>query len=583
MSVFVAVVAYDNATPELPDSCVSALQLPGAGTVTRRALGGFHCATAPTRGERPVCAEGSAIVTGDVRLDGRAGIIGSLRPLLRDTARRPVDASDDVAIVHAAYRAWGLHSVERLRGEFSFVVWDSATRTLVAARDGLGVRPMYYATFPGGICLSNALDAVRGHPSVGGGLNIAAVTSFLEVGWNRDTSTTTFSEVARLPPGTMLSRTAESRVLAVGAHWRMPDPAPIQYRRAEDYVEHFRALLADAVRDRVTGPTAILLSGGLDSTSMAATAARVSPGCSLYALTTRMPQVESPEEARLATAVARQLGIRHEVREYAIEPRPGESPRTPEPYDDFELRANMEFYAMLGRHAPVGLIGEDGDALFAPPGLRTMVSRYGAFSIAATIAMHMIRHGYRPYLGLWLRRRLSGWGRTAAHRPAWIRSPAAPAAEAPPRRHAARPSAARRLSSSLWQRLHQGTDRAFSRAPLEVRWPFLDARLIEFVFAIPPVPWCQRKYLMRRAYASELPAEVVRRPKTTIPGYFEVAAGAWRANRASVFAPSLHAHTREYVDAARLADALATGDAEAVHVAWRALTLDRWIRDLEAA
>ncbi|MDA1081241.1 MAG: asparagine synthase-related protein [Gemmatimonadetes bacterium] len=585
MSVFAAVASFrGDTTISLPTSCVAALRLPGASSAVSERASGYACAGASTGWRAPaIHVLGEVIVTGDVRLDARA----DLRRAIRETpgallAKRAAPGeSGDLALVHAAYAAWGVAAVERLRGDFSFALWDGATGTFVAARDGLGVRPLYYASIPGGICVSNTLDAVRAHPAVTGGLNVGAVVSFLEITWNRDLATTTFSAIARLPPGTMLRRLPGQHAASVDVHWTMPDPSPLEYRREADYVEHYRALLDEAVRDRMTGPTAILLSGGLDSPSMAATARRVAPEHLVYAQTTRMPEVESPEEARLATAVAQRLGIAHEVREFDVVPLPGEGGRTPEPCFDFEDAANSEFVSLLGKRAPVVLVGEDGDALFSPPGMATMLRRYPPVTVLWWMITDTIRRGHHPYLGFWLARRLRFWRPRRAPRPTWMRHPGCQIGE-PPVTHRARPEAYQRLTSSLWQMMHQGWDRAFTGAPVEIRWPFLDSRLLEFVFAIPPVPWCQRKHLMRRAFASELPADVIRRPKTTVPGYFELATSKWRRRTAGAV-PPLSEHTKEFVDSARLIETLATGDSEAVLAGWRALTLDRWLRDLEAA
>lgn len=580
------IASFDGADRvTMPDACVRALTLPGTRAVATGNATGFCWAAAPTRdGDPGTLTCGGVTVAGDVRLDGRAQLRSALggAPGFRADQAAVSDQRSHLALVHAAWMAWGLEAVARLRGEFSFVLWDASSGTMVAARDGMGVRPLYHATVPGGVCLSNTIDAVRRHPSVADGLDDDAIASFLQSGFNENPRSTSFAGVSRLAPGEMLVRSQAGRSANRVSHWRLPDPAPIAIGDDVELVARFRSVFDDAVCDRVTGDTAILLSGGLDSPSMAATARRVAPGAKLYAQTSRIPVVESHEEVQLATAVARRLEIPHEVREFAIDPRPGESPRTPEPYDDYELAADQEFYSSLAMHAPVLLIGEDGDALFTPPGLGAMLRQYPPWHVLLRAVGYTLRHGHHPYLGFWLRRRLRPWRTHGTERHPWIGRHADAEENLATTRNRARPEAARLLTSALWQRVHQGTDRAFTGAPLEVRWPFLDVRLIEFVFSIPPIPWCQRKQMLRRAFTSELPHAVIERPKTTIPGLFERTVAAWR-DRTSGRLPPLHPHTLEYVDAVSLAEALSGGDSNAVLAGWRALTLDRWLRDQEEA
>jgi asparagine synthase (glutamine-hydrolysing) len=385
----------------------------------------------------------------------------------------------------------------------------------------------------------------------------------------------------------MLVRTDLLPDSAPQVHWRIPDPPALRYRRDAEYVEHYRHLLDAAVRDRLhPDGTAILLSGGLDSTSLAATARRVAPGTPLFALTTRTREVESGEESRLAATVARRLGLAHELRDVSLPDPDVVARHTPEPYDDPGYSISCEVAAALAVHAPVVIEGEDGDALFAPPSLRAMARQWPVADIAVRFVQHTIRTGHHPYVGTWLAERL-GLQRPPerAARPAWL-SPAAQlaatATEAIMPFHSARPDAARRLTGSIWQGVHDGCDRAFHGVALEYRWPLLDARLMEFVFAIPPIPWCQRKFLVRQAFAGELPAEVIRRRKETVAGSHKRAVRSWR-ERSGAPTPALHQHTAEFVDAARLGATLRKGGTEDVMAAWRALALDRWLRGLDAS
>jgi hypothetical protein len=106
----------------------------------------------------------------------------------------------------------------------------------------------------------------------------------------------------------------------------------------------------------------------------------------------------------------------------------------------------------------------------------------------------------------------------------------------------------------------------------------LDTRLLEFALAIPPVPWCQRKEIVRVAFRDELPAEVLRRPKATLRSYDDAQVASWRATRPCERL-ELSARTREFVNGDRALDSLRRGSAVEVLRAWRVLALDRWLRD----
>ncbi len=555
---------------------IAALGLAGAQQPVIQTHGAFAVAAARTGARPALHVDGTLMVAGDVRLDDRNGL----------QTRLGISAHDDLALVAAAWRTWGVCAPDHLRGDFSFVVWDGAAQTLLGARDGMGVRPLYYAQTRTALVISNVLDAVRAADGVPSSLHDPAVRSFLERGWNADTTATTFASIRRLAPGTMLAQVGENP-LNVRTHWTIPDPEPLSLARDEDYLERYRALLSAAVRDRLEAPsTLILLSGGVDSPTVAAAAAgAAATPVRLLSVTTRASDVEDLTESRLAAAVAARLGIPNELIASETDPRPEAARQTPEPYDDPEFASNSAMLRTLADSASVVFDGEDGDALFAAPGLVPMLRRYPVAAVLMRCLGYTLRFGHHPYMGFWLARRLGLMRDARAVAPTWLTPHArslADAAEPALPRNRARPEAAARLSGSIWQSVMDGSDRAWHGAPIEVRWPLLDARILEFVFAIPPVPWCQRKHLARRAYAADLPTEVVSRPKTTVGGYHQRLVDGWRARTGANIAP-LHERTRELVDPAELGRVLRTGGTEEVLAAWRAVQFDQWIRGARAA
>ncbi|MFI5232329.1 MAG: asparagine synthase-related protein, partial [Gemmatimonadales bacterium] len=311
------------------------------------------------RGDGPVSATGIADprraswITGDIRLDGR----NALRDALGAAGVATDNAASDTELVFAAWSAWRETATERLIGDYSFVLWDHRRRMLLCARDPLGVRPLYWAEAGRAFVCGNVLNEVRARARVSSRLHEPAIVSFLLHGYNADTSTTSFAGIRRVPPGHQLVIHAAAGAIAPTKYWSFPVPEALRLRRDDEYVERFREVLGEAVRDRLrTDRAAILLSGGLDSTSLAATARRVSPATQLSAWTNDAGAAQPPDENRLAAAVATRLGIAHEI--VRAVPAPFMDPddpacRAPEPLDEPDWRAWLRQLTRISACAPV--------------------------------------------------------------------------------------------------------------------------------------------------------------------------------------------------------------------------------------
>ncbi len=543
------------------------------------------------RGDGPVRATGIANpnggswVAGDVRLDGRA----ALRDALGAAGVATINGATDTELVFAAWMAWRETAAERLIGDYSFALWDAPQRTLFCARDALGVRPFYWAETGRTFVCGNVLNEVRAHPAVSSRLHEAAIVSFLQHGHNADTATTSFADIRRLPPGHHLVIRDDSAAITPRKHWSFPTPEPLRLADDDEYIERFRHVLGEAVRDRVqTDRAAILLSGGLDSTSIAATARRVSPAVELSAWTNDPGASQPPDENRLAAEVAARLGIAHQIDR--TEPAPFVQPddsdfQTPEPLDEPGWGGWVRQLRRISARAPVLMFGEDGDALFRPPGLLTMLRSWPARDVLRKVIAYTISHRHHPHIGFWLRRRLMAPFKPRTERaPLWIRRDvlARAGSREPPRAapHATRPDAVRYLSDPLWQGVLESAQRAYTGVPLEIVWPLLDVRVIEFVFSVPPVPWCQHKELLRRAFRDDLPEEVLSRRKAPLRGFLEEQVAGWRTAWHSL-PPVLGDAVREFVDTRTITDTLKTGSVDAILAVRRAFVLDQWLRSTQ--
>ena len=215
---------------------------------------------------------GQVWITADARVDGRDDLVRKLAAKGRLELK---NATDPELVLHA-YHAWGDDCVEHLIGDFAFAIWDERRRGLFCARDHFGVKPFFYARLPHCLVFSNTLNCVRLHPDVPEALNPRAIEEFLRAEQIRDPAATTYVDIHRLPAGHRLRWSASDGTVRVERYWTLPVDESIRYRRSSDYVDQFLALLRQAVADRLrTRQVAISMSGGLDSTTIAAVARQV--------------------------------------------------------------------------------------------------------------------------------------------------------------------------------------------------------------------------------------------------------------------------------------------------------------------
>lgn len=488
-------------------------------------------------GERqPASLDGWLSITADVRLDCRAELSAKL-----ESAGRPVcqSLSDSVLILHA-YAAWGAECVSYLRGDFAFAIWDAYARTLFCARDHFGIKPFYYAEFHDLFLFSNTLNCVRLYPDISDVLNEAAIADFLLFGLNNDNATTTFRDVQRLPPAHSLAVSADR--LERRRYWTPAIDGRIRYRRAGDYVDHFQSLLQAAVNDRLdTGRLGILLSGGLDSASLAATVKALSTknieGCEVRSYTVVYESLISDHEGPAAREVAEFLGIPNRC--LALDGlRPFEQPNDPEfswpePVDDPFCGGLLEQFRIISGDCRVVFSGEGIDNLMhfqMWPYLGTLRRNHEWGRLMTEVPWYLWLRRF-PFLGV--RRRIQGFfGKdpSALAFPRWIAPDFARRMNlearwnecnglpVPPVKHPIHSKAHAAMFLPQWTRMFELQDAGVTRFPLEVRYPFLDLRLVDYLLALPPFPFFFEKKLLRDAMEGHLPDSVRLRPKTPLRG-----------------------------------------------------------------
>ena len=205
----------------------------------------------------------------DIRLDNREEIGASLH--LEPSALR---ALADSALLLRAIERWGEGALDRIAGDFAFALFDSDARRLTLARDPLGQRPLFWRRGRGSVdfaSMPKGLTALDRNQSAPDRDTVARYLALIPPRPGRS-----FLEgIERVPPGHVVTLTAET---TSSRRWWSPERSELRLRRLEDYVEAYREQLDTAVRSRLRrheGDVGAHLSGGWDSSSVTATAAKL--------------------------------------------------------------------------------------------------------------------------------------------------------------------------------------------------------------------------------------------------------------------------------------------------------------------
>ena len=482
--------------------------------------------------EQPCSLEGEVWITADARIDGRADLIQTLKS--QECGK--LEAATDAELILQAYRVWGEDCSKHLLGDFAFAIWDSRQQRLLCSRDPFWVKPFYYARVGNCFIFSNTLNCIRIHPEVSEKLNELAIADFLVFGGNQAPETTTFADIGRLPPAHNLIASREA--LRLNRYWTLPIDGYIRYKRASDYVEHFQELMGAAVNDRMRcASVGVFMSGGMDSSTVAATAKTVlsqqSKPFDLVAHTLVYDQLIPDRERYYSGLVAQALDIPiHYLVEddYKLYER-WEQPELyrPEPVFDPLLAITVDQFKQAASYSRVVLDGSGGDPVLFGSSYYffRLLKRLQLGELIAVVGQYIKSHQRLPPIGLrtQIKRKLGMWKPWQYPYPGWLNPDFAARLDLPRRweemnrepapMHPTRPEAYQVVSSN-WSNFFESYDSGVTLVPLEVRYPFFDLRLMNYLLAIPPIPWFIRKELTRVAMEGILPEAVLHRPKTPL-------------------------------------------------------------------
>ena len=444
--------------------------------------------------EQPIADPGGRYLLAlDGRVDNRDELLAAL------AVATPAAAMTDARLLLAAFARWGVDAFARTVGSFAVAVWDRTERRLTLARDALGDRPLCYATPPGALVAASEEHAVLAHSGVDDTLDDRRLAQFLALA-ELDSDATFFAAVKEVPPGHALI--AGDGGVKVVRYWTPALAEPLRLRDDREYAEAFLALLRDAVRARTRSitPVALMLSGGLDSSAIAAAAAGAAPA--LKAVSWVFDELPTCDERRWIDPVVHRCGLEPlqfagdgewPFREHAGWRR---NPSTPE-NDLYRRLVERSRTTARAGGARVMLSGMFGDHLYS--GTHGWLwERRRAAGVAAALAAGRQElatgSGWRGLLAGLTPRRLPAAAlrlrRPTAMRRPWLtpyaRSLLAPSPIRPTAvQGALRPAQARSVLGVFAAHGVAGETFHAGSAGVDMRYPFRDRRLVELMLRVP--------------------------------------------------------------------------------------------------
>jgi asparagine synthase (glutamine-hydrolysing) len=447
----------------------------------------------------------------------------------------------DTEVILRGFVEWREGVVERLDGMFAFAIWDQTSRSVFAARDRVGIKPLFYSTHQG-FALASTLAPffqLGGFPRR---LDYAALRDFLA--FQAVLAPASFLQhVRQLPPASWLTYHASSRQLAIERYWTIPPASEAHPPGPDELAQEFDRLLQDSVRSQIVSdvPLGAFLSGGIDSSLMVhyMAGAGVKP---VRTFSMRFGEA-AYDETGYAEAVARQYGTEHHIMD-APDIGPDkllEAIRAlDQPLADPAYITTAELSRLTRTSVTVALSGDGGDELFGGYARFLDVEANHPDSMAKRLLRNLIARGLMP--GSLLRRSLAGQdlllyrklelGPYAASRKSLKRYlvpaiwPACRQEQTLQRWRQLALSFGGHMDSGslmradLWTYLSENclakTDRASMLHSLEVRVPMLANAVLDRVLALPArvhFDAAGGKVLLRRLAQKHLPEQVWNRPK----------------------------------------------------------------------
>jgi asparagine synthase (glutamine-hydrolysing) len=273
----------------------------------------------------------------------------------------------DTEVLLYALAEFGVDGLQRCAGMFAFAMWDRQEKTLLLARDRVGIKPLYYALADGELIFASELKAMLVHPAIRRKLDLLSLSKFLTFGYV-PAPNSIFENVRKLEAGQWLKFSAAGVVKET--YWDIPlADNPLSIENVDEQAAELRDLLGDAVKTHLRSdvPVGVFLSGGIDSSAVVAMAAKQA-STKLHTFSIGFEEA-SYDESRYARKVAELYSTEHHHEvlssKRAVEMLPGVMKMLDEPFADASILPTYLLSQFTAQHVKVVLGGDGGDELFA--------------------------------------------------------------------------------------------------------------------------------------------------------------------------------------------------------------------------
>jgi asparagine synthase (glutamine-hydrolysing) len=496
----------------------------------------------PAGGHQPIANEDGSVW---LIFNGEIYNYRELREELEARGHRFATQADTEVIVHL-YEERGSACVERLNGMFAFALWDGNRRELLLVRDRFGKKPLYYAEVEGRLLFASELKSLLEHPLVQRDLDFEALARYLALEYV-PAPYSIISGVQKLPGGHTLSW-RHGRA-SVARYWELTFADDDEGYADDEYVEEFRLLFREAVRRRLVSdvPLGAFLSGGVDSSSIVAMMVDALPPGAVKTFSIGFEE-SSFDESDHARRVASYFGTEHHERVFTsgvmLDLLPAVFDVLDEPFGDASVLPTYLLSRFTRDSVTVALGGDGGDELLAgyPTFVADRLARLYRIPriVNENVVVPLVERLPSSTANFSIDFRLKRFVRAAAapederhatwlgsftveEQSALLKRPTGDALSE--QRHAYAGSkgldSLQRLISLyattyLQDDILVKVDRASMACSLEVRAPFLDLDLVEFLGRVPSRLKLRRldtKHLLKRAMADVLPRGIANRPK----------------------------------------------------------------------
>lgn len=471
--------------------------------------------------------------------------------------------SDTETIVHL-YEELGDEVATGLNGMFAFAIWDRKKQRLLLARDRIGEKPLHYAIANGAFVFASEIKAILVHPSVRREIDLQSLSKYLTFEYV-PAPHTIFKGIKKVEPGHMVRYDLREQRLVDTRYWDIPllDDS-IGYKREEEYRDELLQRLNESVRRRLISdvPIGILLSGGIDSSTVAALAVRSTDApVNCFSITFDDPTFD---ESRYAQKAAGFIGAKLQTMRFSDQTMIDLVPRIQEvldePLADASILPTYLLSKFVREHVKVALGGDGGDELFAgyptyqalkliryynifPTEIREFLKRvarklpvsYGNLSLDFRIKQFLRGAGVSTeimfflWLGSFLEAEKKDLLTGDVRNTLAGQNPFEDVIDLI-RESNLKNDLERTLYLSMKLYLQDGilvkVDRASMANSLEVRAPYLDHTFVEFVAQLPMIYKLRRfktKYILKKAATGLIPKVIIHRKKKG----FGVPIGRW--------------------------------------------------------